>query len=208
MIFELSSALVSEAIAWRHDLHAHPELAFAENRTSAFIAAQLEGWGYRVQSGYGKTGIVASLSKGTSRQAIGIRADMDALPILEATSVSYRSKTPGVMHACGHDGHIASAMAAAKALTEQPFDGTVKFIFQPAEENEAGAREMISDGLFRDHPVEAVFGMHNWPSLPVGCIVARPDEMMAAFGTLEIKIRGKGAHGAMPNEGADPIVAA
>lgn len=208
MTFELSAEAIAEAVAWRHDLHAHPELAFRENRTSAFIAAQMEGWGYQVRGGYGKTGIVASLSRGTSRKAIGIRADMDALPILEATTAAYRSKTPGVMHACGHDGHVASAMAAAKALAEQPFDGTLRFIFQPAEENEAGAHAMINDGIFRNHPVDAIFGMHNWPALPVGSFVARSDEMMAAFGTFEITIKGRGAHGAMPHEGTDPVVAA
>ncbi|WLE00986.1 M20 family metallopeptidase (plasmid) [Agrobacterium leguminum] len=208
MGYELSNDQVAEAVNWRRHLHENPELGFEEKETSAFIASKLSEWGYEVTGGYGKTGLVGTLKKGTSHQVIGIRADMDALPITEGTSAPYASKTPGVMHACGHDGHVASALAAAKALVDQDFDGTVKFIFQPAEENEGGARVMIEDGLFEDHDVHAVFGMHNWPALPVGTLVARADQMMAAFGTFEIIVKGKGAHGAMPHEGADPVVAA
>lgn len=208
MTYELPSDHIEDAVRWRRYLHERPELGFQEEQTSAFIATKLAEWGYGVQGGYGKTGIVGTLSKGTSGHVIGIRADMDALPITEGTSLPYASKTPGVMHACGHDGHVASALAAARALQAQEFDGTVKFIFQPAEENEGGARVMIEDGLFRDHKVDAVFGMHNWPALPVGTLVARPDQMMAAFGTFEIIVKGRGAHGAMPHEGADPVVAA
>ena len=208
MALELPADHVEEAVRWRRHLHERPELGFEEIQTSAFVASKLSEWGYVVGGGYGKTGLVATLSKGTSSKSIGIRADMDALPIMEATSLPYASKTPGVMHACGHDGHVASALAAARSLTSVAFDGSVKFIFQPAEENEGGARVMMEDGLFRDHQIDAVFGMHNWPALPVGALVARPDQMMAAFGTFQIIIKGKGAHGAMPHEGADPVVAA
>ena len=208
MALELPADHVEEAVRWRRHLHERPELGFEEIQTSAFVASKLSEWGYVVGGGYGKTGLVATLSKGTSSKSIGIRADMDALPIMEATSLPYASKTPGVMHACGHDGHVASALAAARSLTSVAFDGSVKFIFQPAEENEGGARVMMEDGLFRDHQIDAVFGMHNWPALPVGALVARPDQMMAAFGTFEIIIKGKGPQGAMPHEGADPVVAA
>ena len=204
----LCASAIEEAVNWRHDLHRHPELGFQERRTSDFIAARLSEWGYRVSRGYGTTGLVGSLSKGASRKAIGIRADMDALPMTEESGVAHASTTPGVMHACGHDGHVATALAGARALAASDFDGTVHFIFQPAEENEGGARAMLEDGLFRDHAMDAVYGMHNWPGLPVGTLVARPDQMMAAFGTFEITVTGRGAHGAMPHEGADPVVAA
>lgn len=204
----LSEADIAEATAWRHDLHRHPELAFEENRTSTFIAEKLRLWGYDVRTGYAKTGVIGSLKRGSSPRAIGIRADMDALPIVEKSGVAYVSETSGKMHACGHDGHVTMALAAAKAVSKLDFDGTVHFIFQPAEENEGGGREMVKEGLFRDFPVDAVYGMHNWPALDVGTCVARDDAMMAAFGTFEIELKGKGAHGAMPHEGADPVVAA
>ncbi len=204
----LSEADIAEAMAWRHDLHRHPELAFEENRTAAFIAEKLQLWGFNVCSGYAGTGVIGSLTRGTSKRAIGIRADMDALPIVEKSGVDYASERPGKMHACGHDGHVTMALAAAKAVSKLEFDGTVRFIFQPAEENEGGGREMVREGLFTDFPVDAVYGLHNWPALDVGTCVARDDAMMAAFGTFEIELTGKGAHGAMPHEGADPVVAA
>lgn len=204
----LSSDKLEEAVRWRHHLHAHPELGFQEIATGRFIAERLAEWGYAVRTGYGRTGVVASLTKGSSRKALGIRADMDALPIVEETGAAYASKTAGVMHACGHDGHVTVALAAARELAGASFDGTVYFIFQPAEENEGGARVMVEDGLFRDFPMDAVLGMHNWPALPVGTLVARDDEMMAAFGTFEVRVIGRGAHGAMPHEGADPVLAA
>lgn len=204
----LSSEKLQEAIRWRHHLHAHPELGFQETETARFVSEKLFEWGYAVRTGYGRTGVIGTLTKGSSRKALGIRADMDALPILEETGVSYASKAAGVMHACGHDGHVTVALAAARELASDSFDGTVHFIFQPAEENEGGARAMVEDGLFRDFPMDAVFGMHNWPALPVGTLVARDAEMMAAFGTFEVRVIGCGAHGAMPHEGADPVLAA
>lgn len=204
----LSEADISEAIGWRHDLHRHPELAFEEDRTAAFIAEKLQLWGFSVHSGYARTGVIGSLTRGTSKRAIGIRADIDALPITEKSGVDYASQTAGKMHACGHDGHVSMALAAAKAISKLDFDGTVHFIFQPAEENEGGGREMVEEGLFTDFPVDAVYGLHNWPALDVGTCVARDNAMMAAFGTFEIELIGKGAHGAMPHEGADPLVAA
>ncbi|OWV93632.1 M20 aminoacylase family protein [Rhizobium sp. R693] len=207
MSFELPADHIDEAVSWRRHLHENPELGFQEVKTSEFVARKLNEWGYDVVGGYGKTGLVGTLRKGTSSQTIGIRADMDALPISEATELPYSSRTPGVMHACGHDGHVASALAAARALASVEFNGIVKFVFQPAEENEGGARAMVGDGLFRDHPMSAIFGMHNWPALPVGSLVARSDQMMAAFGTFAIIVKGRGAHGAMPHEGADPVVA-
>lgn len=199
---------IEEAIKWRHHLHQNPELGFEEHETSAFIAARLSEWGYTVRTGYGKTGLVGTLSKGSSERAIGIRADIDALPIAEQTGLSHASRFPGKMHACGHDGHVAMALAAARVVARSEFDGTVHFVFQPAEENEGGGRAMVEDGLFRDFPMDRIFGLHNWPALDLGKCVARDDRMMAAFGTFEIKVTGRGSHGAMPHEGADPILAA
>ncbi|MCS4242504.1 hippurate hydrolase [Rhizobium sp. BIGb0125] len=199
---------IEEAIKWRHHLHQNPELGFEEHNTAAFIAAHLSDWGFKVNTGYGKTGVVGTLSKGSSAKAIGIRADIDALPILEQSGVAYASKVAGKMHACGHDGHVAMALAAARIASNTDFDGTVHFVFQPAEENEGGGRAMVEQGLFKDFPMDRIFGLHNWPALELGKCVARDDRMMAAFGTFEIKVVGRGAHGAMPHEGADPIVAA
>lgn len=207
-MFSIPSEEIDEAVSWRRHLHQRPELGFEEHETSSFIAARLTEWGYQVHAGYGKTGLVGTLKKGTSQRAIGIRADIDALPIAEQSGVPYASRTPGKMHACGHDGHIAMALSAARAATRSDFDGSVHFIFQPAEENEGGGRAMVEDGLFRDLPMDRIFGLHNWPALELGQLVARDDRMMAAFGTFEIKVTGRGSHGAMPHEGADPIVAA
>ena len=204
----IPSAEIDEAVKWRHHLHRNPELGFEEHETAALIATRLTEWGYSVRTGYGKTGLVGTLSRGNSSKAIGIRADMDALPISEQTGLSYASRTAGKMHACGHDGHVSMALAAARACSRLNFDGTVHFIFQPAEENEGGGRAMVEDGLFRDFAMEGIYAMHNWPALDLGQCVARDDQMMAAFGTFEIHIQGRGAHGAMPHEGADPIVAA
>ncbi|WP_136685115.1 M20 aminoacylase family protein [Falsirhodobacter xinxiangensis] len=199
---------IAEAVAWRRQIHRNPELGFAEHDTAAFIAAKLGEWGYDVATGVGRTGVVGSMTKGTGNRAIGIRADIDALPITEASGVEWSSQQPGRAHSCGHDGHIAVALAAARALAGAEFDGTLRFIFQPAEENEGGGREMVADGLFTRFPVDAIYAMHNWPGLPPGTLVARDREMMAAFGTFEVALTGRGAHGAMPHEGADTLLAA
>ena len=188
----LTEADIIEAISWRHHLHTIPELGFEEHETAKFIAEKLRLWRFEVRTAYAKTGIIGSLKRGTSQRSIGIRADIDALPILEKSGVEYASKTDGRMHACGHDGHVSTALAAAKAVSQLDFDGTVHFIFQPAEENEGGGREMVKAGLFEDFPVDAIYGMHNWPSLDVGTCVARDAEMMAAFGIFEITITGRG----------------
>ncbi|WP_128254813.1 amidohydrolase [Falsirhodobacter deserti] len=198
---------IADAVLWRRHLHANPELGFAEHDTAVFIAKKMAGWGYDVQAGVGRTGIVASLTKGEG-PAIGIRADIDALPMTETSGVDWASRHAGRAHACGHDGHVAVALAAARVLAETPFAGTLRFIFQPAEENEGGAGEMIRDGLFTRFPVDAIYAMHNWPGLQPGTVVARDCEMMAAFAVFEITVTGAGAHGAMPHEGADSLLAA
>ncbi|MDH2327419.1 M20 family metallopeptidase [Cereibacter sp. SYSU M97828] len=204
----IPAAHIAEAVEWRRQIHRNPELAFEEHETAAFIAAKLGEWGYDVATGVGRTGVVASMTKGTGNRALGIRADIDALPITEASGAEWSSQQPGRAHSCGHDGHIAAALAAARALAEADFDGTLRFIFQPAEENEGGGREMVADGLFTRFPVDAVYAMHNWPGLPPGTLVARDREMMAALGTFEVSLTGRGAHGAMPHEGADTLLAA
>lgn len=199
---------IDEAVAWRRELHGMPELAFEEHRTAAFVAERLASFGLKVATGIGGTGVVATLSRGSSSRAIGLRADMDALAIHEATGLAYASKNVGRMHACGHDGHTAMLLAAARALSKsETLDGTIHFVFQPAEENEGGAERMIADGLFRRFPVEAIFGMHNWPALPLGRAGLTTGPMMAAFGIFEIEVKGRGAHGAMPHQGADPMAA-
>lgn len=198
-----------EMIAVRHDLHAHPELAYEEKRTSDIVAGLLEKWGYEVTRGVGKTGVVATLRVGNSKKTIGIRADMDALPIHEQTNLAYASKTEGVMHACGHDGHTTILLTAARYLAEtKNFDGTVHLIFQPAEEGLGGAKAMIDDGLFEKFPCDAVYGLHNWPGLPAGtfCFISGP--AMASVDTVYITIEGRGGHGAIPEKTVDPIVAA
>jgi len=208
IVESVSSALIEEATSWRHHLHEHPELAFEERHTADFVASQLDAWGLKVHRGLAGTGVVGTLTRGMGQRAIAIRADMDGLSIQEESGAAYSSRRPGIMHACGHDGHVAMALAAARACSEMPdLDGTVHFIFQPAEENEAGGRRMVEDGLFRLFPCDAVYGLHNWPALPLGTFVARDGPMMAAFGIFEIAIHGRGCHGAMPNEGADCILA-
>lgn len=205
----LPADVVSEAISWRRDFHAHPELAFNERKTADFVATQLKAWGLVVHEGLGGTGVVGTLSRGTSRRSIAIRADMDALPIEEHTGVPHASSTRGIMHACGHDGHVAMALAAARVCVGlNNLDGTVHFIFQPAEEGAGGARRMIDDGLFRLFPCDAVYALHNWPGLPLGTCVARDGPMMAAFAAFEIVVSGRGCHGAMPHEGSDAVLAA
>jgi hippurate hydrolase len=199
----------AEIQAIRRDIHAHPELAYAEHRTGHKVAELLESWGIEVHRGLGGTGVVGVLRNGGGRRSVGLRADMDALPIAEANRFAHASTHEGVMHACGHDGHTAMLLAAAKYLAEtRPFDGTVNFIFQPAEEGGAGAQRMIDDGLFERFPCEAVFGMHNWPGYRVGQFGTRPGPMMASGNRFEIKVTGKGAHAALPHLGVDPIYVA
>ena len=200
---------VGEFIQLRRDIHRHPELAFEEHRTSDLVAAKLESWGYQVHRGLGGTGVVGTLKRGTSDRKLGIRADMDALPIQEATGAEWASARPGLMHACGHDGHTAMLLAAAKAIADAPnFDGTLNLIFQPAEEGGGGAVRMMDDGLFEHHPCDAVFAMHNMPGMPVGHLVFRDGAAMASSDYATIRIHGNGGHGAMPHRAADPLVAA
>jgi hippurate hydrolase len=190
----------------RRDLHAHPELRFEETRTSDVVAAKLAEWGLEVTRGLGGTGVVATLKQGQSKRAVGLRADMDALPIQETNGFAHRSTHAGKMHACGHDGHMAMLLAAAKYLAEEKLlDGTVHFIFQPAEEGGAGAQRMIDDGLFERFTCDAVFGMHNWPGLKVGEFGVTGGPMMASSNEFEITVIGKGAHAAMPHLGIDPV---
>jgi len=194
--------------AWRRHLHAYPELAFEEHLTAAFVADRLAEFGIEVHRGLAGTGVVGTLSTGGG-PTIGLRADMDGLPIPEANEFGHRSTHAGRMHACGHDGHTAMLLGAARYLAEtRRFRGTVHFIFQPAEENEGGARKMIEEGLFETFPLRSVYGMHNWPGQPVGTIALRPGPMMAAFDIFEITVTGKGAHAAMPHLGNDPVLAA
>ena len=194
--------------AWRRDIHAHPELAYNEHRTADVVAEKLESFGIPVVRGLGKTGVVGTIKVGTSDRSIGLRADMDALPLKEMNSFDHRSTYDGVMHACGHDGHTAMLLAAAEYLAaHRDFDGIVHFIFQPAEEGEAGAKAMMDDGLFEDFPMESVYALHNWPGLPVGEMAMRKGAAMAAMDIFEVKIKGVGGHAALPHLAADPIIA-
>jgi hippurate hydrolase len=200
-----------ELTAWRQDLHAHPETAFEEVRTAGIVAAKLREFGCdEVITGIATTGVVGVIrGQGGSSRAIGLRADMDALPILEATGLPHASTVPGKMHACGHDGHTTMLLGAARYLAEtRNFDGTVYVIFQPAEEAGGGGNVMVQEGLFGRFPMERVFGMHNWPGAPEGTFLWRDGPVMAATANLRATITGKGAHGAMPNQGNDPIVIA
>ncbi len=199
-----------EIAAWRRDLHAHPETAFEERRTSDFVAEKLAEWGIEVHRGLAETGVVGVLAgRRDNGRRIGLRADMDALHIHEQNNFAHRSLNDGRMHACGHDGHSAMLLGAAKYLAEtRNFDGTVYLIFQPAEENEGGGRVMVEQGLFEKFPAEAVFGLHNKPGLPVGEIALRSGPAMAAFDIFEVTVTGQGAHAAMPHQGIDPVVVA
>ena len=193
----------------RRDIHAHPELRFEESRTSDIVAEKLSEWGLLITRGLGGTGVVGTLRHGKSKRSVGLRADMDALPIQETNEFAHRSTHAGKMHACGHDGHMAMLLAAARHLAEEKsIDGTVHFIFQPAEEGGAGAQRMIDDGLFERFPCDAVFGMHNWPGLKVGEFGVAPGPVMASSNEFDIKVIGKGAHAAMPNLGIDPVFVA
>ena len=199
-----------ELATWRRDLHAHPETAFEEHRTADFVAGRLAEFGIEVHRGLAGTGVVGTL-KGSApgHRAIALRADMDALHIHEKNGFEHASQTKGKMHACGHDGHTTMLLGAARYLAEtRNFAGTVHFIFQPAEENEGGGRVMVEEGLFEKFPVEGVYGMHNWPGLAAGQFAVRPGPIMAGSDSWEIIVTGKGAHGAMPHLGVDPIVVA
>ena len=208
IIPELAAEL-EEMTAWRRDIHAHPELGFEEHRTSAIVAEKLREWGLEVTTGVGKTGVVGTLRVGNATRAIGLRADMDALPIPEANGFDHRSTSPGVMHACGHDGHTTMLLGAARHLARtRDFEGCVHFIFQPAEEGIGGAKAMLADGLFEKFPCESVFGMHNRPGLAVGRFVSRPGAMMAGGALFDITVHGKGSHGGRPHSGIDPVVVA
>jgi amidohydrolase len=198
-----------ELVAIRHDIHAHPELGLEEYRTADIVAQKLEAWGIEVHRGVGKTGVVGVLRNGNGQASVGLRADMDALPMQEATGLPYASKIPNRMHACGHDGHTTMLLGAAKYLAEsRDFSGTVNFIFQPAEEGLGGAQEMLKDNLFGRFPCDAVFGMHNWPGLPVEHFMTGPGARLAGGAFFDIYITGKGAHGARPHESIDPVMVA
>ncbi len=193
----------------RRDIHAHPELCYEEQRTSDVVAARLTEWGIPVVRGLGVTGVVGIIKNGSSDRAIGLRADMDALPMQELNTFDHASRHPGKMHACGHDGHTAMLLGAAHYLSRhRNFDGTVYLIFQPAEEGGAGARKMIEDGLFEQFPMEAVYGMHNWPGLPAGTFGVIPGPMMASSNEFRVVVKGKGAHAAQPHRGIDPVMVA
>ncbi|MCC6379867.1 MAG: amidohydrolase [Burkholderiales bacterium] len=200
-------ALDDELRGWRRHLHAHPETAFEERATAAFVADRLRAMGLEVHTGLAGTGVVGVLRHGGSKGSIGLRADLDALAIHEKTGAPHASKHEGRMHACGHDGHTTMLLGAARALAQRRhFDGSVAFIFQPAEENEGGGRVMVEQGLFDRFPVDAVYGMHNWPSAPLGSFAMRAGPQMGAFDIFEIVATGKGAHAAMPNLGRDPML--
>ena len=195
--------------SWRRDIHAHPELGFEERRTSDLVAAKLAEFGCEVHRGIGETGVVGRLRVGNSARSVGLRADMDALPIEEANTFDYRSRHAGRMHACGHDGHTTMLLGAARYLAEtRDFDGTVHFIFQPAEEGLGGAEAMVKEGVFDRFPCDAIFGMHNRPGLATGKFALRTGPMMAGGGFFDITVVGRGAHGARPESGIDPVVAA
>lgn len=203
----VNKRLLDDVKQWRRQIHSQPELGFKEFKTSSFIVAKLESFGIDVHQGLGGTGVVGTLKNG-SGPTIGIRADMDALPIKEQGGMDYKSTHENCMHACGHDGHTSVLLGAAWHLSQNKnFSGTVHFIFQPAEEVLGGAKAMIDDGLFDKFPMDAVYGLHNWPGLPVGEIAVNDGPMMASFDTFEITLTGKGTHAAMPHLGADPIAA-
>jgi amidohydrolase len=206
---EQIASLHDDMAAWRHDLHAHPELGFQEHRTSDFVAAKLAEFGVEVHRGLAGTGVVGTLRAGSGKRAIAFRADMDALPIEEKNAVPYVSQHPGVMHACGHDGHTSMLLGAARFLAaNRNFDGAVHFIFQPAEENDGGGKRMVEEGLLDRFPVENVFAIHNWPGLEFGKFAVRVGPQMAARDNFSIVLRGKGSHAAMPHLGDDPVIAA
>jgi amidohydrolase len=202
-------AFQSELETIRRDIHAHPELCYEEQRTADVVASRLADWGIPVVRGLGVTGVVGIIKNGTSKRAIGLRADMDALPMQELNTFEHASRHAGKMHACGHDGHTAMLLGAAHYLSQnRNFDGTVYLIFQPAEEGGAGARRMIEDGLFDQFPMDAVYGMHNWPGIKAGTFGVVPGPMMASSNEFRVVVKGKGAHAAQPHRGIDPVMVA
>ena len=208
-LLERSGAQAGEFVALRRDLHAEPELGFQENRTSALVAERLRWYGYEVHQGLGGTGVVGTLRRGDGPRRLGLRADMDALPIVESTGLAWASRRPGVMHACGHDGHTAMLLAAARQIAERGrFSGTLHLIFQPAEEGQGGALKMIEDGLFEHHPCDAVFAMHNAPGFKQGQLLFCDGAAMASSDYAKITLHGVGGHGAFPHQAADPVVGA
>lgn len=209
LLLDALYAQADEFVAVRRDIHSEPELAFNEFRTSDLVAARLEAWGYAVHRGLGGTGVVGQLTRGDGGKRLGLRADMDALPIIEANTFGYASKRRGVMHACGHDGHTAMLLAAAKYLAQSGrFSGTLNLIFQPAEEGQGGAKRMMDDGLFTRFPCDAAFAMHNAPGVPQGHFTVREGPTMASADNVTITLTGVGGHGAMPHRASDPVVAA
>jgi hippurate hydrolase len=200
---------IGEFIQIRRDIHAHPELAFEEHRTAALVAGKLRDWGYEVTTGLGQTGVVGTLRRGKSTRSLGLRADMDALPIHEAGSRAWTSTKPGLMHGCGHDGHTATLLAAARLMAQDlDFDGVVHLIFQPAEEGAGGAVQMMADGLFERFPCDAVFALHNMPGIEAGRFVFRSGPTMASSDNVTIHLKGRGGHGAFPHQSVDTVVAA
>src|SRR5574343_118974 len=196
-------------VALRHRIHAHPELAFEEFATSDLVANRLAAWGYEVHRGLGGTGVVGTLRRGTGARSLGLRGDMDALPIQETTGLPYASQVPGKMHACGHDGHTAILLAAAACIAQDPqFDGTLHLVFQPAEEGLGGGRRMVEDGLFRLFPCDAVFALHNMPGFPAGRLGFKEGPFMASSDSVTVTVTGRGGHGSAPHLAADPVVAA
>jgi hippurate hydrolase len=208
-LLERIAAIADKLRAVRQDMHAHPEIAFNERRTAGIVARLLREWGIEVYEGLGKTGVVGVIRAEGSVRSIGLRADMDALPIREASGVAYASVHEGVAHSCGHDGHTAMLLCAARYLAEtRRFNGTVHLIFQPAEEGLAGARAMIEDGLFKKYPCDEIYALHNWPALPAGTIATRPGPIMAAADRFEIVVRGTGGHAAQPHLASDTVLCA
>jgi hippurate hydrolase len=209
MMYDRVIGMAGDLVALRRELHMHPELAFQEFRTSKLVAEELSRLGFGVTTGVAGTGVVGTLVNGTSRKVIGIRADMDGLPIQETTNLSYASRSPGKMHACGHDGHTAMLLGLARYLSQTyDFDGTVHLIFQPAEEDISGAKRMVDEGLFKRFPCDAIFGLHNIPGETIGQVRVRPGAVTASVDIVEVTIRGVGGHGAMPHQAVDPIVTA
>jgi hippurate hydrolase len=201
--------IAADMVALRHQIHAHPELAFEEHVTSDLVAARLAEWGYAVHRGLAGTGVVGTLQLGNGTRRLGLRADMDALPIQEATGLPYASKIAGKMHACGHDGHTSILLAAARVIAqEKAFDGTLHLIFQPAEEGLGGGRRMVQEGLFEQFPCDAVFALHNMPGFPVGKFGFKEGPFMASSDSVVVTVNGRGGHGSAPHLSADPVVAA